>query len=187
LPNFEVTHQHRNTPDEDFIDDLRQAHLSPTRSTINIPIEELLQNVEEVWVKLGKQPTYNDMDGPLSLFSAGTYANRFDSWSAALDAFAASVAASASSEEPLEQRVPITPLPTTAKTNSRHINWLSRFKVLQRDHFTCVSCGRSPAKDPSVELHLDHIVAWSNGGASTMDNLQTLCSVCNIGKSNLEA
>jgi hypothetical protein len=143
--------------------------------------------MEEVWTKLGKQPTYNVMDGPHSLFSAKTYANRFGSWSAALDAFAASVAGSASSEASLKAQPPSTPPPATAKTNSRHINWRTRFKVLQRDHFTCVSCGRSPAKDPTVELHLDHIVAWSHGGASTMDNLQTLCSVCNIGKSNLEA
>ncbi len=56
---------------------------------------------------------------------------------------------------------------------------------MQRDRFTCRQCGASPAKDTSVELHLDHILAWSKGGDTTYENLQTLCSKCNLGKSNL--
>ncbi|MBR4875585.1 MAG: HNH endonuclease, partial [Clostridia bacterium] len=55
---------------------------------------------------------------------------------------------------------------------------------LKRDNFTCCACGASPAKDPSVELHIDHIIPWSKGGETTEDNLQTLCSRCNLGKSN---
>ena len=60
-----------------------------------------------------------------------------------------------------------------------------RFEVLARDKFTCRFCGASPRKDPSVTLHLDHIVPWSKGGKTTIENLQVLCSVCNLGKSNL--
>ena len=59
-----------------------------------------------------------------------------------------------------------------------------RYKVLKRDHFKCCACGASPAKDPSVELHIDHIIPWSKGGETTFDNLQVLCSKCNLGKSN---
>jgi len=59
-----------------------------------------------------------------------------------------------------------------------------RFDVLKRDNFKCCACGASPSKDPTVELHIDHIIPWSKGGESTMDNLQTLCSKCNFGKSN---
>ena len=68
------------------------------------------------------------------------------------------------------------------KTRSRFISNALRYKVLKRDCFKCCACGASPAKDPSVELHIDHIVPWSNGGETTLDNLQTLCSLCNIGK-----
>ena len=60
-----------------------------------------------------------------------------------------------------------------------------RFEVLYRDQFTCRFCGASPIKDPSVTLHIDHIVPWSKGGETSLDNLQTLCSKCNLGKSNL--
>jgi 5-methylcytosine-specific restriction endonuclease McrA len=38
----------------------------------------------------------------------------------------------------------------------------------------------------AITLHVDHIKPWSKGGETVPDNLQTLCSVCNIGKNNLE-
>lgn len=60
-----------------------------------------------------------------------------------------------------------------------------RFEVLARDKFTCRFCGASPSKDPAVTLHIDHIFPWSKGGKTTLDNLQTLCSKCNLGKSDL--
>ncbi len=59
-----------------------------------------------------------------------------------------------------------------------------RFKVLQRDLFRCLLCGRSPATELGCELHVDHIIPFSKGGKTTLENLQTLCSKCNIGKSN---
>jgi 5-methylcytosine-specific restriction endonuclease McrA len=60
-----------------------------------------------------------------------------------------------------------------------------RWHVLQRDRFTCCACGASPALTLGVELHVDHIVPWSKGGKTVLANLQTLCSVCNLGKSNV--
>ena len=72
------------------------------------------------------------------------------------------------------------------KRNTRTISDKLRYQVLKRDNFKCCACGASPAKDPSVELHIDHIIPWSKGGESTLKNLQTLCSKCNIGKSDSE-
>ena len=60
-----------------------------------------------------------------------------------------------------------------------------RFEVLVRDKFTCRFCGASPNKDPAVTLHIDHIMPWSKGGKTTLSNLQTLCSTCNLGKSDI--
>jgi len=57
-----------------------------------------------------------------------------------------------------------------------------RWQVFQRDKWKCVSCGRSAAND--VILHVDHIVPRSKGGKHDLDNYQTLCHICNIGKSN---
>jgi hypothetical protein len=59
-----------------------------------------------------------------------------------------------------------------------------RFKVLQRDRFRCQLCGQSPASELSCKLHVDHIIPFSKGGKTIFENLQTLCSHCNVGKSN---
>ena len=69
---------------------------------------------------------------------------------------------------------------------TRSISDKLRYQVLKRDNFKCCACGASPAKDPSVELHIDHIIPWSKGGETKLENLQTLCSRCNIGKSDSE-
>ena len=84
---------------------------------------------------------------------------------------------------------------TSSKTKAErvvHVNKTTRkipdklrYQVLKRDNFKCCACGASPAKDPSVELHIDHVIPWSKGGETTIDNLQTLCSKCNLGKSDL--
>lgn len=50
-----------------------------------------------------------------------------------------------------------------------------RPEILKRDNFKCWACGSSPAKDPAVELHIDHIIPWSRGGETIEENLQTLC------------
>lgn len=71
----------------------------------------------------------------------------------------------------------------THKTK-RDVSLQLRFAVLKRDNFKCCACGASPAKNPSVELHIDHIIPWSKGGETELSNLQTLCSICNLGKSN---
>ncbi len=73
----------------------------------------------------------------------------------------------------------------SARSTQRDPSLRLRYRVLARDNFSCVQCGASPAKDPSVELHLDHILAWSKGGETTYENLQTLCFKCNLGKSNV--
>ena len=74
----------------------------------------------------------------------------------------------------------------TKRVHTRVISDKLRYQVLKRDHFKCCACGASPAKDPSVELHIDHIIPWSKGGETTLENLQTLCSRCNLGKSDSE-
>lgn len=56
-----------------------------------------------------------------------------------------------------------------------------RYQVFKRDGWRCRSCG---ATSESVSLHVDHIVPVSKGGTSDLDNLQTLCADCNLGKSN---
>ena len=57
-----------------------------------------------------------------------------------------------------------------------------RYRVLERDGHKCSSCG---ATAQEAKLHVDHIVPYSKGGETTMDNLRALCADCNIGKGAL--
>ena len=54
-----------------------------------------------------------------------------------------------------------------------------RFEVFRRDSYTCQYCGR---RAPEIVLHVDHILAWANGGMTEIENLRTACSTCNLGK-----
>jgi 5-methylcytosine-specific restriction endonuclease McrA len=68
--------------------------------------------------------------------------------------------------------------------DSRNIPLGLRFKVLYRDDFKCVLCGNNPPASPGLILHIDHIMPWSKGGKTEIDNLRTLCADCNIGRGN---
>ena len=59
-----------------------------------------------------------------------------------------------------------------------------RFKIYNRDNFTCQYCGRSPRKDPEVVLHADHITPVSKGGGNHENNMITACRECNLGKAD---
>jgi 5-methylcytosine-specific restriction endonuclease McrA len=163
---------------------LKKAGLQKTRTPMNLPEEELFKNLEEIWIKLGRQPRYLEVQKPLSKYHVKTYENRFGTFRKALESFVAYInnEENTSSEEAIKKTE--VELSTRHKT-SRTINWRLRFIVMRRDNFKCKSCGRSPATDPSIVLHVDHIKAWANGGETTLENLQTLCSKCNIGKSNI--
>lgn len=57
-----------------------------------------------------------------------------------------------------------------------------RAAVLIRDKSTCLLCGR---KAPMVIIEVDHIIPVSRGGTNDMTNLQSLCKLCNVGKSHM--
>jgi superfamily II DNA or RNA helicase len=49
-------------------------------------------------------------------------------------------------------------------------------QVKRRDGYRCLACGATK------HLQADHVVAVYNGGPNHIDNLQTLCKVCNLQK-----
>ncbi len=146
---------------------------------LNVSDEELYSNILTLWEHLGRQPRRAELTNQLSRYSQNPYYRRFSTWTNALQSFVTW----ANNEE---LRVPgeNNEAPQEHKTG-RDPSLRLRFRVMQRDTFTCRQCGASPAKDPNIELHIDHIFDWSKGGDTTFENLQTLWSKCNLGKSNL--
>lgn len=145
----------------------------------NITDEVLFENILLLWQHYGRQPRRAELAQPPSTFSQSPYNRRFKSWVVALEHFveyANSVDVSAPTRAEGK---------SGSRTTGRDPSLRLRFKVLSRDRFTCQHCGASPAKMLGVELHVDHILAWSKGGETILENLQTLCSKCNLGKSNL--
>jgi hypothetical protein len=149
-----------------------------------IPPRELMQNLKCVWDKLGRQPKATDMKTAVSRYCLNVYSNRYGTWNNALDAFVRYIKTGAYKKADKVKRTL-----AAAKQYRRKKRRLKRmpiskgmrFDVLNRDHFKC-RCGRSPATDPKIKLHIDHIKPLSKNGKTTIKNLQTLCSDCNIGK-----
>lgn len=169
---------------------LSMAGMKPIENR-NFTVEEMLEEIERVWTSLGRQPTSTDIKNGVSKYSLQSYARRFGGWRGALQAFADYINANdnESGSHPKTEKKQMSQKSIKGKqfqhSTSRDINLRLRFKVLQRDNFKCCACGASPAKDPSVVLHVDHIIPWSKGGETVIDNLQTYCSKCNLGKSDM--
>lgn len=149
---------------------------------------ELFIEIERVWSKLGKQPTTSDIKSGVSQYSLNTYTRHFGGWRNTLISFINYVnqdSSDKSEDKDLTTFIIKSDKISKHKT-TRDINLRLRFKVFQRDNFKCCICGASPAVDSSVQLHVDHIKPWSKGGETVLENLQTLCSKCNLGKSDLD-
>jgi 5-methylcytosine-specific restriction endonuclease McrA len=156
---------------------LELAGLKKTRN-LNISNEMLFENLVEVWTKLGRQPKYNDLTKDVSLYSSATYEKRFDTWRKALEAFVSW--ANEGVLPPVNQTVPTG---VVGRKTPRTANWRQRAIVLMRDGAKCQLCGATPQS--GAKLHIDHVIPWSKGGETVLENLRVLCEQCNIGRSNV--
>jgi 5-methylcytosine-specific restriction endonuclease McrA len=65
-----------------------------------------------------------------------------------------------------------------AEGSSRGSEWNElRLRVLRRDAYTCVYCGREATE-------ADHVIPKDKGGQDTMTNLVASCKTCNASKGN---
>lgn len=181
-------------------DFLAKAGLEPTGFSKNkITEQACFDEIERMWRLLGRQPTTTDViKSDICYYSIDTFKRRFGGWRKALEAFVVYINAEDNEGEQVKSEIIASDdiqsdkekevnenIAMPKRRTSRNINTRLRFKVLARDNFKCCACGASPAKDPAVELHVDHIIPWSKGGETELENLQTLCSKCNLGKSDL--
>lgn len=81
--------------------------------------------------------------------------------------------------------------PVPRPENGRKISKETRAIVLERDGYTCQTCGAEAGQphpyDPArkTRLHLGHILDKSKGGTDDADNLKAQCSICNEGLANI--
>jgi len=54
-----------------------------------------------------------------------------------------------------------------------------RRSVIDRDGLHCVYCDDDLS---DAEIHMDHVIPESKGGATTYNNLQVTCRKCNLDK-----
>ena len=164
---------------------LAEVGLTPVPLGRRYSDKECFENLLALWTYYGRQPHFAELKQPPSKVGTKAYVGRWGGWRAALSAFVKHVndpELFPTEEKPQEGSAKLNALPHSTPLIPRSICLALRYKILSRDRFRCVICGASPAKDMTIELHVDHIIPWSRGGLNTEDNLRTLCFNCNLGK-----
>ena len=135
-------------------------------------VQELLDNLELVWRELGYPPGKRKLAQYGYRISERPYINRWGSVAKACQQLKLY-------KEGKIKEAQLLPEELTRRRGTIPVS--IRWKIMQRDNFQCVKCGKRP---PEVRLEVDHIHPWSLGGTDQEENLQTLCHICNAGKSN---
>ena len=222
---YELNTFHRNTPDQELLDDLKriatklgrdeitwreyegQGNFAPITVTTrfggwnkalekaglavtrkqNLSDVELFENIEEVWIKLGRQPLYEEIKRPFSKYSAAPYKNRFGSWRKALEVFVAFINSENEETQNVEHVEAVSETTQANKPIFKHKTKRAPSKRLQvqvllRDGNKCRLCGITVTGE---NIHFDHIKPWSKGGETVLENLQVLCAEHNLAKGDL--
>lgn len=152
--------------------------------------KQLFDEMERIWQKVGQRPSRAEWEMSEPKIAYNTYKQRFGGWTNACLKFIEYktegdiLADDFVLPDIEEQKTQSGNIVEYKKGDSRNVPLSIRLEVLSRDKFRCVFCGKSPATDIGTRLHIDHIVPFASGGKSTLENLQTLCEECNLGKSN---
>ncbi len=154
--------------------------------------EECFENLATVWTHYGRVPQYLEMKQAPSAVGPKAYVIRWGTWRKSLKAFVEWANAEGELPQSLtpsgnqaSAEPKLTVHSVRKEEDCREVRPGLRFKVFMRDRFRCLACGRSPATHLNLELHADHIVSVHDKGKTTLENLQTLCQDCNLGKGKI--
>ena len=140
--------------------------------------DKLFDEIQRVWERLGRQPKFEEMRRHGKI-TPQTYHRRFGSWMKAVHAFCDDRNNDSAEEAPPEaldsdqssiqiesKEVPsivqniAPPQLIVFRKTGRAVPKRLRFRVFEREAFTCKACGRSPEKH-GVSLEADHIIPYS--------------------------
>ena len=143
--------------------------------------EDFMTNLKDAWLKLGKQPTRRDMDKKnLSSITSSAYLRKYGTWYKTLDVFSKYISTNDNDNDMIF--VEGTECKIKHKTK-REPNDRLKVRVLMRDGNRCQICGVK-CNDGINKIHFDHIIPWSKGGETTLENLRVLCYKCNLALGN---
>lgn len=154
--------------------------------------EDLVFEIARIWRELGHRPSRAEWDTVETQFGYSTICKRFEGWiNACNEAYPFILTSPTEVSNGQLPRIGEDgkikrPHEIIQQEDKRGIPLRIRLKVFKRDHYKCILCGRNPASDSKVELHVDHIVPFSKGGKTVEENLRTLCLECNLGKGNAD-
>jgi len=149
---------------------------------------DLFVELERIWKLRGHRPSQAEWESSSPRLWYTTYTKRFGGWrNACLRIIKSKSGLSSFAATNSSEAVVVPPSAGTADTKApkvrkRDIPLRIRLRVIDRDGYRCVACGRSPAIEAGVSLHVDHVLPFVCGGETTLENLQTLCDRCNLGK-----
>ena len=113
----------------------------------------------------------------LSSISSGTYLRHLGTWYNALDKFIEYIN-NDDDESLIDLDEGKNEVNGVKHKTKREPSDRLKVQVLMRDGNKCRICG--VVCDGGIhKMHFDHIIPWSKGGETTLENLQVLCSVCN--------
>jgi len=168
---------------------LAVAGISQSNHAKRYSDEQCFENLAAVWTHYGRVPQYLEMNQSPSVVGPKAYAVRWGTWRKSLKAFVdwtnaegeTPQSATSSGDDGSAEAKPRVQS-VRREEDCREVRPGLRFKIFMRDRFRCVACGRSPATHLNIELHADHIVSVHDKGKTALENLQTLCQDCNLGK-----
>ena len=73
--------------------------------------------------------------------------------------------------------------PTMQALEQRELTEEEKEQVYRRDAYTCQCCGKQKQPGRRVKFEVDHITPFRFGGETSLNNSQTLCSLCHKDKS----
>ncbi len=138
-------------------------------------IRDLMENLEDVWIKLGRSPRFVEIRVPFSRYNGTQYIATFGGWHTSLDLFEDYIA---SVKVPSELSIVDSPEIEKGHKTTKDINRQTRFHVMKRSGFKCSVCKNNSQTNPGVTLDVEHITPWEKGGETVDENLYVVCSEC---------